>query len=99
MPVATDGATLPVAVADVAAEATALVEAEIAAATAAGRVELATVPSGPSLPTFVRDVPDGPGALAPSFLMQLGCDPDTPLDDVYCIPEDDLTETLGVCLI
>ena len=76
--------------------ATASVEAEIAAAT--GRSEPAAevaassalVPVAPEL-AYMRDVPDG---LLQAFLVQLGCDPDTPLADAYCVPESDLLEAL-----
>ena len=75
---------------DAGAAAVALVDAEISAATA-GRHELAAVPPPPRVPQRVSEVPEG---LATSFFLQLGADPDTPMEDVWLIPETDLKETL-----
>ena len=89
---------LPVAVADpllagATASAEALVDAEIAAATTARREHPAVTPPGaPGPPLRVEEIVDG---LASSFLLQLGCEPDTPLEDVYCIPEGDLLSNLN----
>ena len=68
-----------------------MVDAEITAA-ATGRVELAAAPAPPSVPQRVSDVPEG---LAGSFFMQLGAEPDTPMDDIWMVPETDLKDTLA----
>ena len=90
-----DPTSMPVVATEAAvAEAAAMVDAEIRAATAPPVLRehasgSAVAPVAP--PTTVGEVTEG---LLPSYFIQLGAEGDTPIDDIMTIPESDLLEAL-----